>query len=204
MSRIVLAFAFFASAALAPGAALGQTSPPQPPPGQGSSAAASGQGQASPTTQTPQSGSASQQVVVNPPNPPPPPPPAPPQGTGSSTTTVVNPPYAQYDGEGAVVVRREQLSPLSTVATDTAFGGLAGALVGTGIALINQWNAWGRDIMVGTGVGILVGAAVGGVHAWVNEQDTRRPRVAMDGLGTPDRDPPLAHARAALGFSGRF
>jgi hypothetical protein len=141
------------------------------------------------------SGSSSQQVVVNPP-----------QGTpGSpppSSTTVVNPPAY---GDVVVTEARERRNPLETVALDAAYGGLAGLLVGTGVALVDEWDDWDRKLMVGTGIGVIVGAAVGVVHAgYEARQDARSRRVALDGLGSPDRHPVLANAHTVFAFGGRF
>jgi hypothetical protein len=47
------------------------------------------------------------------------------------------------------------------VATDALYGGLAGAVVGGGITLLSSGDHWQRDLMIGTGVGILAGAAFG-------------------------------------------
>ncbi|WP_242345649.1 hypothetical protein [Anaeromyxobacter terrae] len=149
-------------------------------------------------------GGASQQVVVNPPSgqsggtttvtPPPP-----------SSTTVVTPPPAQGATE-VVVERRERPNPMATVATDAAYGGVAGLLVGTGVSLVNEWDHWQRDMMIGAGAGLLVGAAVGAIHATYDarEVDRRERRVAVrDGLGSTDRDP-VVRAPTYVGWAGRF
>jgi hypothetical protein len=162
--------------------------PPPPPPPPPASAAGGG----------------SQQVVVNPPagaqgNIPPPPPPA--------STVNVNPPAAGAYGQAypPVTVERQadSRSSLEIVAIDAAYGALAGLLVGAGVALIANNDAWGRDLMIGTGAGILVGAAVGGIHAYNASSEAPR-RYALDGLGSPARTPPRAGAQAMLGYAGRF
>ena len=87
----------------------------------------------------------STQVVVNPNDP------APPPRTrvrvDDSVTTVESGP----NGRSAVVI----------VATDALYGGVAGALIGGGVTLIDQGNNWQRDLMVGAGIGVLAGAAFG-------------------------------------------
>jgi hypothetical protein len=147
-------------------------------------------------------GGGSQQVVVNPPpqqQPAPPPP--------SSTAVTVNPPAASgatYREPAPVVVERERERPsaLKTVAVNAGYGAVAGALVGAGVALLEQGDNWGRDLMIGTGAGIIVGAVVGGVQAASRGEDRR---VAMDGLGTPQRDRALARAApAVVGWAGNF
>jgi hypothetical protein len=143
------------------------------------------------------SGSSSQQVVVNPPQ-------GAAGGPPASSTTVVNPPA---NGDVIVTEARERRNPLETVAIDAAYGGLAGLLVGTGVALIDEWDDWDRKLMIGTGVGVIVGAAVGVVHAgYEARQDARARRVASarDGLGSPDRDPVLAGAGTVVGYAGRW
>jgi hypothetical protein len=64
------------------------------------------------------------------------------------------------------------------------YGGLAGALVGAGIALIENDN-WGRDIAIGAGVGILAGAAFGAA----NVLGATRSPIGFDGMGSTQRDP---------------
>ncbi len=146
------------------------------------------------------SGGGSQQVVVNPPpaqqpatqSPPPPPPPP--------STTVVNPPASSAPAS-SVYVEQEPPNPTKTIALDALYGGIAGALVGTGIALMEQWNHWDRDLMVGTGVGLIGGAIVGGIQAYGSSKD-RYSRVARDGLGTLARDP--VRPAATVAYGGRF
>jgi uncharacterized membrane protein len=119
----------------------------------------------------------------------------------------VNPPAASTYGQTypPVTVARqgESRSSLEIVAIDAAYGALSGLLVGAGVALIANNDNWGRDLMIGTGAGILVGAAVGGIHAYNSSGDTPS-RYALDGLGSPARTPPLAGAHAMLGYAGRF
>ncbi len=84
----------------------------------------------------------------------------------------------------------------SSIVTSALWGGLAGAVVGTGVALIENGN-WGRDIAIGAGVGLLAGGALGALNVF---GDTNRP--FSDGLRSPDRDPVLTARTVALG--GRF
>jgi hypothetical protein len=84
----------------------------------------------------------------------------------------------------------------STILTSALWGGLAGAAIGTGVALIENGN-WGRDIGIGAGAGLLIGGALGAAHAF---GDTRAPYA--DGLRSPDRDPVIT-ART-IGIGGRF
>jgi hypothetical protein len=180
----------------APQAPQAQPPPAQPPPpapaGSSASSATSGH------TAAP-GGAASQQVVVNPPQQTPPGGEAPPP-----STTVVNPPPAY--GAMPVVIERERRpprNPMAMVATGAAYGGVAGLLVGVGVALVNQWDHWERDTMIGAGAGLIVGAGVGAVQATMEARDGRGDRVAFDGQGSTVRDPILAR-RPALALSGRF
>ncbi len=94
----------------------------------------------------------------------------------------------------------DRRSLLAIVALDALYGAAAGALVGAGVALIINNDAWGRDLMIGTGAGILVGTAAGLVEA-----SNRGPnRIAMDGLGSPDRDSPGKGVTTVARLGGRF
>ena len=99
-----------------------------------------------------------------------------------------------------VIHQSDTRPPLEIVAIDAAYGGLAGALVGTGVALVEQGHFW-RDLTVGAGAGILAGAVVGGIQAYSATQSTR---VATDGLGSPERDPPLASVHTVIAYGGRW
>src|SRR5581483_5299569 len=120
-------------------------------------------------------------------NPPPPPPPSTtvttqsqPQPSSPSTQVVVNPsdpnyvppppPRTEGGGVGAAPTGR---SAVAIIATDAVYGGVAGAVIGSGITLIDQGNNWARNLMVGAGVGILAGAAYG-VYESANQPPPRR------------------------------
>ncbi len=208
MVKVLFTVVALGAASAAVGQYPSQPSPPpqqQPPPQPTvqqpqSSSTAGSQGQSS-TAQPSSPGASSQQVVVNPPpsqqpsvQPPPP-----------SSTTVVNPPPTYGSGYGqdeVIVSRREEHNPMATVATDAGYGAIAGLLVGTGVALVNQWDHWERDMMVGTGAGVLVGAAVGVVQAGADARDDRRRRVARDGMNRTDKDPVItSRPTFALAFN---
>ncbi len=86
----------------------------------------------------------------------------------------------------------------STIFTSALYGGLAGAAIGAGVALIEGGN-WGRDIGIGAGVGLLAGGVLGAAHAF---GDSRGPLPASDGLATTDRNPVIT--ASTLGYAGRF
>ena len=53
-------------------------------------------------------------------------------------------------------------SPGAIILTDALYGGIAGAAIGAGVALING-NDYGRDIAVGAGIGLVAGGIIGAV-----------------------------------------
>jgi hypothetical protein len=101
------------------------------------------------TTQQQPPPSSSTQVVVNPSDPgyvPAPPP----------RTTV-----RSDDDVGGVTTAPSGRSAVAIIATDAVYGGVAGAVVGAGITLIDNGNNWARNLMLGAGIGILAGAGYG-------------------------------------------
>ena len=134
------------------------------------------------TTTTVQSAPGTTTVQTQPP--PPPPQPAP------GTQVVVNPPPAEaappatttrvsaYDTP--VVVEERHRAPMAIVATDALYGGIAGVLVGGGIALLDNGDHWQRDLMIGAGAGILAGVGVGIAQVLIEANDTPRTRAAAD------------------------
>jgi hypothetical protein len=126
------------------------------------------------------------------------------QSAPPSSTTVINPPGGYYQGDNVVVEREPAPNPFATVATDAAWGGLAGLIVGFGVTLVNSFDHWDRDLMVGAGAGVLVGAAVGVAHAAYNakEADRRRHVAYGDGMNRTDRDPVVT--APTFGYAFRF
>ena len=133
------------------------------------------------TTTTVQSAPGSTTVQTQPP--PPPPQPAP------GTQVVVNPPPAEsappttsrvsaYDTP--IAVEEHRRDPVAIVATDALYGGIAGVLVGGGIALLDNGDHWQRDLMIGAGAGILAGVGVGIVQAVIESNDSPRSRAVAD------------------------
>jgi len=70
-------------------------------------------------------------------------------------------PRAQQ-GYGDVIAVEHGRPAVAVIATDALYGGLAGAAIGAGVALING-NDYGRDIAVGAGIGLIAGGIVGAV-----------------------------------------
>jgi len=110
------------------------------------------------------------------------------------------PPLLAQAQPSAAVVESDNRSAFTIIAVDALYGAAAGALVGVGVALILNNDSWGRDLMICTGTGLLVGAGVG-----VLEASNRGPdRIALDGLGSPDRDPPGKGVTTLARLGGRF
>ncbi len=147
-------------------------------------------------------------------NPPPPPPPSTtvttqsqPQPSSPSTQVVVNPsdpnyvppppPRTEGGDVGGVAAAPTGRSAVAIIATDAVYGGVAGAVIGSGITLIDQGNNWARNLMVGAGVGILAGA-VYGVYESANQPPPRR--------AVADNDPASSNVNgtAFTAMAGRF
>jgi hypothetical protein len=125
------------------------------------------------------------QVVVNPPPPEAAPPP-------TSTTRVRT--YEQ-----PVVVEERHRAPMAIIATDALYGGIAGALVGGGIALLNDGDHWQRDLMIGAGGGILIGVGIGVVQAVMDSNDTPRTTAVADQVRPVGARAPGGTALAVMG-----
>jgi hypothetical protein len=119
-------------------------------------------------------------VVVNPGDPPPP---STTVQTGEDVTGVATAP----SGRSAVAI----------IATDALYGGVAGAVVGGGVTLIDQGNNWARNLMLGAGIGILAGAGYG-VYEAATQPPPRRSYA--------DADPAASNVNglALTAMSGRF
>jgi len=144
-------------------------------------------------------------------NPPPPPPPSTTVTTQSqpqpSTQVVVNPsdpnyvppppPRTEGGDVSGVAAAPSGRSAVEIIATDAVYGGVAGAVIGSGITLIDQGNNWARNLMVGAGVGILDGAAYG-VYESANQPPPRR--------AVADNDPASSNVNgtAFTAMAGRF
>ena len=126
----------------------------------------------------------STQVVVNP-NENPPPPPARTQVNVDGTTTVETAPTGR--------------SAAAIVAVDALYGGIAGTLVGGGITLIDQGNHWERDLMMGAGIGILIGAGFG-IYEAATQPAPRVVRAAAD----PNPAASSASGMQLIAAGGRF
>jgi hypothetical protein len=78
----------------------------------------------------------------------------------------VRSPRDRTDGLHADVVEvQTHRNPAAVIATDAIYGGIAGLAIGAGVALIEGSNNWGRDLSIGAGAGLLVGAAFGAIDA---------------------------------------
>jgi hypothetical protein len=126
------------------------------------------------------------------------------QPQAPSTNVVVNPPATTSGRVVAtqtpvVVEEHPRRSTLAIVASDALYGGLIGAAIGGGVALIQQdKNNWPRDLAIGGGAGLIGGAILGAVVA-ASQDDQPVAHAEVDGAGNggtlPNQGPGLAFAR---------
>ena len=88
-----------------------------------------------------------------------------PAWAGSGTRVTELAPVQQSDAFRDLVEVQATRNPAAVIARDALYGGIAGLAVGGGIALLNSGDNWGRDLMIGAGAGLLVGAIFGAVDA---------------------------------------
>ena len=88
-----------------------------------------------------------------------------PAWAGSGTRVTELAPVQQSDAFREVVEVQATRNPAAVIARDALYGGIAGLAVGGGIALLNSGDNWQRDLMIGAGAGLLVGAIFGAVDA---------------------------------------
>jgi hypothetical protein len=128
------------------------------------------------------------QVVVNPQSQPAPAAPPPPSRVTRYDTT-------------DVVETHPHRPAMVTIATDALYGGIAGVLIGGGVALIGRdSDNWARDLTIGAGAGLLVGGAIGVVEAVSDANDRPARRAAAD-VRTDGGSAPTG---LAFSYGGRF
>jgi hypothetical protein len=71
----------------------------------------------------------------------------------------------QSDAFRDLVEVQSTRNPVSVIARDALYGGIAGLAVGAGVALLNGGDNWGRDLAIGAGAGLIAGAIFGAVDA---------------------------------------
>jgi hypothetical protein len=86
-------------------------------------------------------------------------------------------------------------APVAVIATDALYGGVAGLAIGGGVALLNSGNDWQRDLAIGAGAGLLIGAVFGAVDA-ASSADRYSPPM------TENRD--RGFSSSVSPFSGKF
>jgi hypothetical protein len=74
-------------------------------------------------------------------------------------------PAPQSDAFRDLVEVHSERSPVAVIARDALYGGLAGLAIGGGVALLNGGDNVGRDLAIGAGAGLIVGAIFGAVDA---------------------------------------
>ena len=85
-------------------------------------------------------------------------------GTGTRVTTG-SAAAADTDAFRELVEVQTSRNPAAVIARDAVYGGIAGLAIGAGVALLNGGDNWGRDLAIGAGAGLLVGAIFGAVDA---------------------------------------
>jgi len=88
-----------------------------------------------------------------------------PAWAGSATRVTELAPVQQSDAFRELVEVQATRNPAAVIARDALYGGIAGLAIGGGIALLNNGDNWQRDLMIGAGAGLLVGAVFGAVDA---------------------------------------
>jgi hypothetical protein len=73
-------------------------------------------------------------------------------------------------------------APISVIAQDALYGGIAGLAIGGGVALLSNDGNWGRDLAVGAGAGLVIGGIFGAVDA-ASMSDTARPVEGFRDIG---------------------
>src|SRR5207248_2014031 len=131
-------------------------------------------------------------------------PPPPPPSTQVVANPNENPPppprtQVRVDEPTSVETVPSGRSAAAIVATDALYGGIAGTLIGGGITLIDQGNHWERDLMMGAGIGILVGAGFG-VYEAATQPAPRVVRAAAD----PNPAASNASGLTLVAAGGRF
>jgi hypothetical protein len=115
-------------------------------------------------------------------------------GTGVRAASEMAP-APQSDAFRDLVEVHSERSPIAVIARDALYGGLAGLAIGGGVALLNGGDNVGRDLAIGAGAGLIVGAIFGAVDAVsadrymavadsaARERDVRSQNVHTQSLG---------------------
>lgn len=109
-------------------------------------------------------------------------------------------PVRQTDAFRDIVEVQTTRNPGAVILRDALYGGLAGLAIGGGIALLNNGDNWQRDLAIGAGAGLLVGAIFGAVDA---ASADRYMAVADSEPRLRDRQAQRARS-AGLGYGVKF
>jgi len=88
-----------------------------------------------------------------------------PAWAGTSSPAFELAPAPKDEGFRDIVEVQSTRSPVAVIARDALYGGLAGLAIGGGVALLNGGDNVGRDLAIGAGAGLIVGAIFGAVDA---------------------------------------
>jgi len=115
-------------------------------------------------------------------------------GTSSRSASELAP-APKGEGLRDIVEVQSTRSPVAVIARDALYGGLAGLAIGGGVALLNGGDNVGRDLAIGAGAGLIVGAIFGAVDAasadrymaiadsTARERDVRSQKLRSESLG---------------------
>ena len=123
-----------------------------------------------------------------------------PASAGSPSQGTEPTPVLQSEAFRDIVEVQTTRNPGAVIVRDALYGGLAGLAIGGGIALLNNGDNWQRDLAIGAGAGLLVGAIFGAVDA----------ASADRYLGVADSEPRLRDRQsqrvrsAGLGYGVKF
>jgi hypothetical protein len=84
-------------------------------------------------------------------------------GSATQRTELASPQQSEAFRE--LVEVQTTRNPVAVIARDALYGGIAGLAIGGGVALLNNGDNWQRDLAIGAGAGLLVGAIFGAVDA---------------------------------------
>ena len=123
-----------------------------------------------------------------------------PASAGSPSQGTEPTPVLQSEAFRDIVEVQTTRNPGAVIVRDALYGGLAGLAIGGGIALLNNGDNWQRDLAIGAGAGLLVGAIFGAVDA---ASADRYLAVADSEPRLRDRQSQRFHS-AGLGYGVKF
>jgi hypothetical protein len=105
-------------------------------------------------------------------------------------TLTLHQPQTADQGLQDVIEVHGRREPISIIAQDALYGGIAGLAIGGGVALLSNDGNWGRDLAVGAGAGLIIGGIFGAVDA-ASMSDRARPVDGFRDIGFSSGVTPL-------------